>query len=122
MDLWPLTYSYAFVIDGEAATQFTVSPSLNKHDVVGDYLVHMTHGHDLFAGNGQLWKKWRSRLNPGFSSRHMTTMIPDILEEVITFVDVLKAKTGANGSWGQVFLMEPKAINLTFNVITRTIM
>ncbi|RYP36410.1 hypothetical protein DL767_003373 [Monosporascus sp. MG133] len=96
VDLWPLTYSYAFVLDGEAGTQFTVSPSLNKHDVVGDYLVLMTHGHDLFAGNGQLWKKWRSRLNPGFSSRHMATMIPEILEEVITDIriDDQKAEEG----------------------------
>lgn len=99
-----------------------MSPSLNKHAVVGDYLRLMTHGHDLFAGNGQLWKKWRTRLNPGFSSRHMATMIPEILDEVLIFTDILKSKSGVDGAWGEVFPMEPRAINLTFNVITKTIM
>ena len=117
-----MTYSYALVFDGEAGTQFTVTPSLKKHDVVRDYLVLMTQGNDLFSGNGQFWKTWRSRLNPGFSARHMATLIPELLEEVTTFVDILKSKAGPNSSWGPVFQIEPRAINLTFDVITRTIL
>lgn len=122
MDLWPLTYSYAFVHDAEAGTQFTVSPNLDKHAVVADYLNLMTKGMDLFAGNGKFWKTWRNRLNPGFSARHMATLMPELLEEVAVFVDILKGKAGSNGSWGPVFQLEPKAINLTFDVITRTIL
>lgn len=122
LDLWPLTYSYALVFDAEAGSQFTVTQNLKKHDVVHDYLVLMTQGHDLFSGNGQLWKTWRSRLNPGFSARHMATLLPEILEEVTTFVDILKGKAGTNGSWGSVFSLEPTAVSLTFDVITRTIL
>jgi cytochrome P450 len=122
LDFWPLTYSYALVVDGEAGAQFTVTPSLDKHPVVADYLVMMTHGHDLFSSNGQFWKTWRTRLNPGFSARHMSTLMPELLEEVTTCVDILKSRAGSNGTWGPVFQLEPTAINLTFDVITRTIL
>jgi cytochrome P450 len=122
LDLWPLTYCYALVYDGVANQQFTQVQSLNKHQVVRDFLVYMTQTHDLFSSDGQIWKTWRSRFNPGFSSRNISTMIPELMEEVLVFVDILKQKAGPNGTWGQVFPLEPKTTNLTFDIIVRAIL
>lgn len=117
-----MTDCYALVYDAVAVTQFTTGQSLEKSAVVRNFLVHMTDNRDLFSSEGQVWKTWRSRFNPGFSSRHILTMVPQLLEEVAVFVDNLKQQSGQNGSWGEVFPLEPKTTSLTFDVIVRALL
>jgi cytochrome P450 len=50
----------------------------------------------MLSNDGEQWKKLRKAFNPVFAPSHITTFIPDILEEGLVFVDRLKqvADTG----------------------------
>ncbi|KAI0384729.1 cytochrome P450 4V3 [Hypomontagnella monticulosa] len=119
LDLWPLTSSLAMVTDPAAASQFTVTQSLPKVGIVKEFISTLTSCVDILTTEGQAWKTWRSRFNPGFSQRNLTTMLPEIIEEVAVFVDGLKKLAGDSGSWGPVFQLEEKTTNLTFDIICR---
>jgi len=83
------------------------------------FLYPLTQNLDILTSEGDRWRVWRSRFNPGFSSKSLTALIPTILEETVVFRDILRAKAGKDGGWGDVFPLEPLATNLTFDVIGR---
>ncbi|KAK6204019.1 hypothetical protein LQW54_008592 [Pestalotiopsis sp. IQ-011] len=119
LDLWPISDSLAMITDPGTASQFTVTTSLPKVGVFKQMMEPLTSCNDIICTEGQDWKTWRSRFNPGFSQRNLNALLPEILEEVGVFVDGLKDLSGKDGQWGQVFQLHKKTINLTFDVICR---
>ncbi|KAI0114207.1 cytochrome P450 4V3 [Hypoxylon sp. NC0597] len=119
VDLWPMAGSLAMVFDPVAASQFTQVKSLPKDHVTIEYMKPLTNNLDMVSSEGQLWKSWRSRFNPGFSPRNLTALLPELIEEAKVFVDGLKSLAGENGEWGPVFQFEEKTTNLTFDIIVR---
>lgn len=120
LDLWPISDSLALITDPGTAAQFTVTTSLPKVGVFMQMMEPLTSCNDIICTEGQNWKTWRSRFNPGFSQRNLNALLPEILEEVNVFVSGLKDMTGTDGKWGPVFQLHKKTINLTFDVICRT--
>lgn len=119
LDLWPASGPMMLVTHPVVSSQFTQSKSLPKAIIATDYMQPLTQKRDIVCAEGSEWKSWRSRLNPGFSPRNVMALLPDLVEEVLVFTDGLKKLAGENGSWGSVFQLEEKTINLTFDVITR---
>lgn len=119
LDLWPISGSLAAVFDPVAATQFTQTKSLPKDTLMTEYMNPLTENLDIVSSEGQLWKTWRQRFNPGFSPRNLTALLPEIIEEALVFVNGLKNLAGKDGKWGPVFPLEEKTINLTFDIIVR---
>ncbi|KAI0394476.1 hypothetical protein F5Y17DRAFT_427507 [Xylariaceae sp. FL0594] len=123
LDLWPVTSSLAIVNDPALATQFTVMRFLPKASIVKKYIEPLTSCLDIFCAEGALWKAWRTRLNPVFSKRNLTAMVPELVEEVEVFTNSLKLVAGENEKyWGPVFSLEKRTINLTFDVICRAVL
>ncbi|KAK7993757.1 hypothetical protein PG989_007138 [Apiospora arundinis] len=123
LDLWPISTSLALVTDPVAAAQFTMVKSEPKIAVFRKFIWPMTKCLDILTTDGQIWKTWRSRFNPGFSQRNLTAFMPEIIEEVSVFVDRLKkqavASKGDGNGWGPVFQLEKMTTDLTFDVICR---
>lgn len=107
------------VTDPVAASQFTVVQSLPKTPGVREYVEPLTSCIDILCTEGQIWKTWRSRFNPGFSQRNLTAILPEVIEEANVFVDGLKDMAGEGGGWGSVFQLEKRTTNLTFDIICR---
>lgn len=116
LDLWPLEGPTAFVIDPNLAAQFTQDTCLPKHERLLEVMMPLTRGLDMNALNGDEWKGWRTRFNPGFSARNIMALLPEIMDEVALFRDVLDKRTNPGG-WGDMFQMEAATINLTFGVM-----
>jgi cytochrome P450 len=95
-------------------------PSAPKYSGSRQFVYPLTKNLDLVTMEGETWKTWRARFNPGFSGRNMMVQVPEVLEEVQLFVDTIKSKAGKDGGWGEVFQMEGHTINLTFDVIGRS--
>ncbi|KAJ1338307.1 sterigmatocystin biosynthesis cytochrome P450 monooxygenase [Microdochium nivale] len=119
LDLWPLGNAVCVCVDPVVSPQFTQTKSLPKGTMVKYLMGPLTGGRDLVSLEGDEWKLWRSRFNPGFSARNITALVPTILEEVDVFVHQLEQLAGPDGSWGDVFQLEKRAMNLTFDVIGR---
>ncbi|KXJ96814.1 cytochrome P450 4d8 [Microdochium bolleyi] len=119
VDLWPLGDPICICLDPAVSPQFTQTKSIPKGTLVKYLLGPLTDERDLVCLEGDEWKLWRSRFNPGFSARNITALVPTILEETDVFVHQLEQLAGPDGSWGEVFQLEKKAMNLTFDVIGR---
>ncbi|KAI3325399.1 vera protein [Xylariaceae sp. AK1471] len=119
LDIWPVEVPLAIVYDPVAASQFTQTPSLPKLSLTKEFLEPLTSGLDIVSNDGNEWKTWRSRFNPGFSQRNLIAMLPELIEEVSIFVSQLEGLAGTGGKWGSVFRLEEKTTNLTFDIICR---
>lgn len=73
-DLGPIALPALVLI----SSQFTQEPSLPKHEGMRHFLQSLT-GHDLVTMEGHMWKTWRAVFNPGFSSHHLMTLVPEIM-------------------------------------------
>lgn len=119
LDLWPLGPSFALVYDATAIPQFTQAKVLPKFNGSVDFMEPLTSNLDIVTTEGALWKTWRSRFNPGFGSRNIIALLPELIEEVSVFAGVLKSLAGNDYGWGPVFQLKEKASNLTFDIICR---
>ena len=123
LDLWPLLWPTVIVIDPTLSAQYTQHPSAPKHESIRTFAYPLTRNLDVFSSEGELWKTWRARLNPGFSARNLASLMSDITDEVATFVDLMKRmagpENGGGGTWSDMFRMLPYTTRLTFDVIGR---
>jgi hypothetical protein len=120
MDLWPLVpFTFAMVVSPELSAQLTQVMPQPRHPMFKWAQKPLTGGLDMLSLDWTGHKLWRSRLNPGFSSRNLSSHVPALIEEVGLFSQFLKSQAGPSGEWGQIFTLYDKAIALTFDIIAR---
>ena len=89
MDTWPFGYSICVVVDPEVAYQVTVQRCLPKHEAASDVIWPLAGTKNLVSMDGPEHKRWRAIFNPGFSSAHLMTLVDGIVDDSLTFMDVL---------------------------------
>ncbi|KAI3320738.1 cytochrome P450 [Xylariaceae sp. AK1471] len=120
LDIWPVFPDLMMmVLDAEVSTQFTQIRSLPKHPITRTFLEPLTDNLDMTSADGKQAKVWRSRFNPSFSPRNINLVIPELIDEILVFKELLGEMAGSNGSWSEVFQLEERTTNLTFDVILR---
>ncbi|KAL7764480.1 hypothetical protein ACKLNR_005625 [Fusarium oxysporum f. sp. zingiberi] len=119
IDTWPFTTPMVISLNANVSAQFTQEHSLPKAYEQKHVLYPLTKNRDLASMEGAEWKVWRKRLSPAFSIQNINSRLPDILEEVEDFANVLKSKAGKDGEWGEVFPLGDATANLTLDVIIR---
>ncbi|EFX05623.1 taurine catabolism dioxygenase family protein [Grosmannia clavigera kw1407] len=119
LDLWPFSPPMILSLHPDVSAQFTQDFSLDKAHSTAAFLYPLTANLDVSSSNGSQWKLRRRRISPGFSMQNITLRVPDLLEEVEVFVDVLRRAVGKDGGWGPVFPLEKKATLLTLDIIGR---
>lgn len=122
IDVWPMAPPILMLIDQTASQQAIIDAKLPKAINANRYLAPLTQNLDLVSSHGLVWKSWRARLNPGFSVQNVVALVPQMLDEVEVFRDLLKGKAGEGGSWGEPFPFESLATNLTIDVIARAVL
>lgn len=123
LDIWPVFPDLMMMVfDGNVSAQFTQIKSLPKHRITHIFLEPLTDDLGMTSSDGTQSKLWRSRFNPSFSSRSVTIIIPELIDEIMVFKDLLERMAGPNGSWGETFQLEERTTNLTFDVILRATM
>ncbi|KAM5349453.1 hypothetical protein ACJ41O_005958 [Fusarium nematophilum] len=118
LDTWPFSYPMLAVFHPDMMAQFCQDPSMPKHELLGREFGLLSQGMDLPSQEGQEWKTWRSRFNPGFSARNIASLVPGFVEEVQVFKNHLKMMAGS----GQVFKLEIQAMKVTCDVIARAVL
>ncbi|KAL0935180.1 VerA protein [Colletotrichum truncatum] len=123
LDLWPvLKAPIVAAYKNTVAAQFTQTKNLDKHQISLDFMNPLTKGKDIATLQGDEWKKWRGWFNPGFSSRNVSTMVPELIEEIQVFANNLKQRAGPNGTWGPMFQLRNITTALTFDIIVRAVL
>jgi cytochrome P450 len=118
LDVWPISPPMLAVFHPDIMNQFTVAQSLPKHEHLHHEFQPFTQCLDLVTAEGQHWKTWRSFLNPGFSAKNLTRLVPDMVEEVEIFRDWLRSAAMS----GKMITLAQKAEKLTVDIIGRTVL
>ncbi|OJD18441.1 hypothetical protein AJ78_01561 [Emergomyces pasteurianus Ep9510] len=121
LDVWPfMAQPIIMVIDPELCSQLTQETPQPRHPMFGWALAPVTDGIDLISMNLADHKLWRSRLNPGFSSKNIFQNMPVVLEEVSIFAQKLQDAADENShDWGSMFTFYSGAVDLTIDVTSR---
>ncbi|KAJ0115467.1 hypothetical protein J7T55_012747 [Diaporthe amygdali] len=125
LDFWPFSSEPVAIINDPAMCQTVTADRFPIRHEQGKYLARTMSGpRNLFAFDGEEHKKWRSRLNPGFSARNLQSHIAGgkVVDEVLIFAERLKKKAGMDGQLGHTFQLFPMAIDLTFDIICRIVL
>lgn len=120
LDLWPLTSQpFIYATSPEACYQLTQQTAQPRHSMFSWALFPVTGGKDLISMDIPTHRIWRSRLNPGFSSKNLLSQTPTLIEEVNIFVQQLKKQAGKDATFGDLFNLFDRTVALTFDIITR---
>ena len=118
LDMWPFSRPILVVSSPSVAHQFTQEHSLRKSPEVHQWMKPLANNQDLVSLEGHKWKHWRNIYNPGFSASHLIHLVPQILEEVSVFRDVLKERAQS----GAILPLEEVTVNLTMDTIGRIVL
>lgn len=118
LDTWPFGPPIMVVGSLDGAHKVTQVHSLPKFPAMSDFLRPMTGGKDLVTMEGNEWKHWRNVFNPGFSSSHLKTFIPEMLTDVSIFCEILRELAAKR----DIFLIDPLTTRLSLDVIGRVTM
>ncbi|KAI1262859.1 cytochrome P450 [Xylariaceae sp. FL1019] len=104
LDLWPLlSYPLIQATSPEACYQMTQQKPQPRHPMFSWAISPVTG----------------LRLNPGFSLRNLTSLVPILMEEVDVFVQKLREEAGDDKAFGALFPLYDKTVNLSFDIIMR---
>lgn len=115
IDTWPFGPQMLVATSPDSANQITINHSLPKFAALREYMKPMTGGMDLTTLEGPAWKTWRNVFQPGFSSSYLMTKVPQMIEDILVFCDILRARAAS----GDVFQMDPLTVNLNLDIIGR---
>ena len=119
LDNWPFTsYRQLIISDPAIAVQVAQTHSLPKHPVLGDFVKHIVGPTSMLTLSGEEWKRSRAMFNPGFSSTHLMTLAGGIVDDTLTFCEVLSE----HAKRGDIFLLEEAATRLTIDIIGRVVL
>ena len=115
IDTWPFGPPIVAVTDPDSAFQITQLHSLPKFHTLANYMRPMTGGNDLITLEGAEWRKWRNIFNPGFSSSHLMTLVPDIMKDISIFCKILRESAEKS----EIVSMDTLTTRLSLDVIGR---
>ncbi|KAI9669008.1 MAG: hypothetical protein M1817_005165 [Caeruleum heppii] len=119
IDMWPFGYPFLIVTSVTAATQATQQTRLayNRPPELQDWFHSITGGPNLFSMPESEWKVWRAVFSPGFSSQSITQLVPHIVEETLSYRDVLREHAREN----DLFQLDTTTLRFTIDLIGRVI-
>lgn len=118
IDAWPIITTTLVVASPATLAQITTEHTLPKFPAIRDFLYPLTNGRDVVSMDGQEWKMWRSIFNPGFSAKHLMTVVPDIVKQTMVFCEVLQEHAEKH----DVFQMKRLTDNLAMDVIGKVVL
>ncbi|KAK4234325.1 cytochrome P450 [Achaetomium macrosporum] len=113
LDWYPIFAPMIIITDPTVATQLTNAENLPRHSVVQDVMGELVGRHSVFWSNGPEWKHLRSTLTPGFSTTHLLSRVPRMLQHMLIFEEI----TSRLAATGEPFPILGKLISMTIDVI-----
>jgi cytochrome P450 len=113
LDLYPFSSPIMMIRDTGVAQHVTVAHSLPKHDSLVSVMKPLAGPYNLISLDGPVWKRWRANFNPGFASKQLYAMVPEMVDQTAIFVDALLEYARKD----EVFRLEYLATKLTFDII-----
>jgi cytochrome P450 len=78
------------MVDDEIAEKMMHTDNIPKHMHTLKFLDPIIGKTSLITVSGDYWKKVRKMFNPAFSTSHLESLVPGMIEEILVFVDLLE--------------------------------
>lgn len=114
LDMWPAYPTLIVTFNPDAGMFMSQKYNLPKPARSGQSVKPIVGGPSLLSMNGNEWKIWRSRFNPGFSAVSLNDHVPYIVERAKVFCEKLRQNVGQG-----IFFLDDFASRLTFEVIIK---
>ena len=118
IDNWPYIAPMLIIASPSAAFQVTQEHSLPKFPAMREFMRPIAGDFDLVSMDGPMWKTWRGIFNPGFSSAHLTSLVPEIIREATVFCDILRERAERQ----EIFPLKKLTDNLTMDIIGKVVL
>ncbi|KAI5365287.1 putative cytochrome P450 [Septoria linicola] len=118
LDMWPVSDPMIAIMDPAISQQFSTEYQALKHTSLPTFLEPLVGKNDMVSANGPLWKKWRSMFNPGFSTQHLITLVPGIVDDASIYVE----KLTEHAQKQDLFRLEEETTRLTIDVIGKVVL
>ena len=120
LDLWPLSNPFLMVTSPTLADQATQTTSVayERPDALRKWFLSIAGGQNLFDAHGKDWKPLRALFNPGFSTRHLLTLVPVLMEEILIYCETLRL----HAKIGDTFYLDPTTLRFTVDIIGRVVL
>ena len=106
------------IADPSAAAKVTIQPCLRKHQYTRDYMDILAGPLNMVTMEGKEWKQWRGIFNPGFSSGHLMSLVPEMVSDTVLFTQILLK----HASTGKIFQLENAGTKLTIDIIGKVVL
>lgn len=118
LDAWPLITLTLVVASPDTMAQITTEHVLPKFPAIKDFMYPLANGQDIVSMDGEEWKYWRDMFNPGFSASHLLSLVPEIVKETRTFLNLLDD----HAHKPDIFRMKNLTDNLTMDIIGKVVL
>ena len=118
LDTFPFAPPSLVITDIEVMKSITTYNSLPKHRLVCEFVDWLGGPQNLVTLEGSAWKRWRSAFNPGFSAKHIMSLVPAIVDETQVFCDLMTEKAKKQ----ELFRLERVATKLTVDIIGKVVL
>lgn len=115
MDLWPVFQPVLMISGPDLAIQASSKYDLPKPRDQQESFRPIIGGPSLITMNEQQWKIWRSLFSSGFSTSHMLSLVPTIVDSMDVFCELLREHVDKD-----VFKLDDMATRLAMDIITKT--
>lgn len=112
INMWPFSGTWLVVTTPSGAAQVQAA-NLDKPPVLSGPLEKLNGGPSLLTMHGDMWKRWRTLFNPGFSPAYIMALAPAVTQEVAVFNRLLRQRALE----GKVFQLEDMTLKLTVDTI-----
>ncbi|KAK8080920.1 afln vera monooxygenase protein [Apiospora hydei] len=113
LNLWPFfSGTWAVVTSPRVAVQVQAL-NLPKPETSSGPVDTITGGPSLTTMTGDVWKRWRTLFNPGFSPNYLLQLAPLVVKEVEVFCALLREQARK----GHMFQLEDFTLRLTVDLI-----
>lgn len=75
-------------------------------------------GPNLFDLPEKKWRPWRSIFSKGFSTDHILSLVPSMVDETVVYCETLQSLTLD----GSMFYLDPTTLRFTIDVIGKAIL
>jgi cytochrome P450 len=117
LDLWPLAEPFLVLTSPYLANQVTTTAiAFEKPDALRKWFFPLTGGVSIFDAPADKWKSLRTLFNRGFSSSHLLSLVPIMVEETEIYCNILRQ----HAKKGDMFYLDTMNLRFMLDVIGRT--
>lgn len=120
VDMWPFSEPFLMVTSPTLAQQVvqTTPVAYEKPDALRKWFYPLAGGINMFDAPPQQWKPIRSLFGPGFSTAHLMTLVPSMVEQTLTYCETLRR----HAREGDMFMLDPTTLRFIMDIIGKTVL